>query len=326
MLSDNIQIVAETDVEVTVKARRAIGAKGSADTNLSQAATLGNTSDDKNFSRAATRRKSDDKNLPEHEHQHEENTDHLGSLAPCKRRLLSRPARACWRRSSPSSPASQASLAPTVMDIVSRRLAIAGTSDSFAKLLPEVDEAVEVPEPADQKSLEEQQQEAVKARATLKLFKETFGGRRRAMRPPAPVDNGNGKGKGKGKAAARPNFPRDEGSIPQTEAKRLTPPGAYIWRGIARRNSEWCGHLPPMKRIQEPWSRSSEYGAMKIIVRKLWVQYLTIQGKPASECAFEDLLTPEDVAEVDAQGAVQGNAAPAAGDVPAAGALPLELS
>jgi ribosomal protein L7/L12 len=76
--------------------------------------------------------------------------------------------------------------------------------------------------------------------------------------------------------------------IDQKDAKKFLPPDTNIWRGLVRR--EWCGHCPPRKRIQSPWSEYTEEGAMIQIIRTLWLQWLELHGFNKDMCPYSGLL------------------------------------
>ena len=73
--------------------------------------------------------------------------------------------------------------------------------------------------------------------------------------------------------------------MPQTEANNWIPPGASIWRGFRR--GEWCGHMPPFRRVSATWAAYTENGARKEVTKMLWKQALSLEGKPNSVCPIE---------------------------------------
>lgn len=65
-------------------------------------------------------------------------------------------------------------------------------------------------------------------------------------------------------------------NIDQKDAHAILPEGAHIW--VGRVVGEWKGHCPPYRRIISRWSLSSQEGAMKNIVQRLWTQALHKAG------------------------------------------------
>ena len=105
----------------------------------------------------------------------------------------------------------------------------------------------------------------------------------------APKTKAKAKSKAKAKAGAGPP-PRQPlpSTIPQSEARRFVPPGCYIWRGLDR--SEWCGHCAPRKRVSASWHQYTEEGALRLVVRMLWSQYLEKEGLGRDACPYTDLF------------------------------------
>lgn len=83
-------------------------------------------------------------------------------------------------------------------------------------------------------------------------------------------------------------YPSLPSTIPQSEAKQWLPPGAYIWRGLQRR--EWAAHLKPYPRVSCRWAEFTEEGALREILRRVWRQYLEMQGKTEAECPISGLF------------------------------------
>ena len=64
--------------------------------------------------------------------------------------------------------------------------------------------------------------------------------------------------------------------IDQKHAATLLPEGTRIW--CARVRSEWDGQCPPFSAISSRWCMSTNEGAMKNVVKRLWVQTLYKAG------------------------------------------------
>lgn len=69
----------------------------------------------------------------------------------------------------------------------------------------------------------------------------------------------------------------------------------------------WCGHMPPRARISEPWLRhGSDEAALRIIVVRLWRQYMEIHGLSPAEVPWVLPDLPE--AEASVGGAASSSA------------------
>jgi hypothetical protein len=99
-----------------------------------------------------------------------------------------------------------------------------------------------------------------------------------------------------------------EGEIEQRVAKSSVPPGTSIWRNHA--SAGWCGHCPPFKRISKPASTHGHRGAAVWVIRKLWSQFLELQGSDISHCPIRNLFV-DSAADVAAFADAIANAAPA---------------
>ena len=79
-----------------------------------------------------------------------------------------------------------------------------------------------------------------------------------------------------------------ETAIAQDEVNKFIPPYTSIGRGLVR--CEWCGHCPPRQRISAAWAEHTEHGAMTVIVRQLWTQWLQLHGLEDKDCPVADLF------------------------------------
>ena len=78
--------------------------------------------------------------------------------------------------------------------------------------------------------------------------------------------------------------------IVQAEAKTFLPPhGASIWLGVKR--GEWCAHVPPSTRVTCPFTRyGNRQEALKECLRKVWAQWLEMQGLSDAYCPWAGLV------------------------------------
>jgi hypothetical protein len=97
-----------------------------------------------------------------------------------------------------------------------------------------------------------------------------------------------GKGKCKGKAKAPPRYEVPT-VIPHSEAKGFLPPGSRIWRNLVR--SAWNAKLDPNPRMSESWKVNPDDLALKLILARLWRQYLDMHVLPDLDCPFDGLLS-----------------------------------
>ena len=164
------------------------------------------------------------------------------------------------------------------LDIISQRLAVNDDSASFVQSLLEVDEAAEVLDKQDHELLSNEQKAARTALDEAAAFSSDFVNSRQRLAAEGP--------KKKTKIAHRPLPDR----IEQHEARQYVPPGASIWRGNTLDRETWNGHMAPRKRIFEKLSDHGDAGAMRLILKRLWLQYLELNGLPASECPWTNLL------------------------------------
>lgn len=83
-----------------------------------------------------------------------------------------------------------------------------------------------------------------------------------------------------------------EGEIQQCVVKASVPPGASIWRNNL--TAGWCGHCPPHRRISKTASTHGHRGSCLWVLRKLWKQYLRLQGLPREDCLISNLFSRSD--------------------------------
>ncbi|CAK0876142.1 unnamed protein product, partial [Prorocentrum cordatum] len=157
--------------------------------------------------------------------------------------------------------------------IVARRHTVNDLQASFFPALLEVEEAIQCLHYDDHEEFKSQEKKVVTITEEMSIFKSDFHQKAKAVREAAPKAKAKAKGKAKAKAAGGPPVRRDfPTEFTQAEAKTFLPPGAHIWRAVS--HAAWAGHYPPYSRISAPWSMG-ETAAMKDVIRRLWIQYLT---------------------------------------------------
>lgn len=77
-------------------------------------------------------------------------------------------------------------------------------------------------------------------------------------------------------------------SMSQREARRWIPEGTSIWRGNLR--GEWWGHCPPNLSFHAKWSTYTEAGALKVVIRRLWREHLSMIGRGVDACPYPHLF------------------------------------
>ena len=144
---------------------------------------------------------------------------------------------------------------------------------------------MEVLEKRDAEEVQHEQERVVKQGNERESLQREYGVKRRAVDALEKSKVKVKAGKAKAKAPANRRLPC---SISHDEAKQWIPPDCSIWRGLTR--GEWHGHCPPYRRTSAPWIRYGQDGAMRVVIKTLWVQYLDKHGLSASDCPIDDLF------------------------------------
>jgi hypothetical protein len=149
----------------------------------------------------------------------------------------------------------------------------------------------------DLKDVKDAQKQRSQCKDAASEFVKAFASKRQSVRYVA-LGKGGGKGRGKGRGRGRggghpwgervfPELPPD--AISQVEARRLLPDKAHIWQ--AHKHQTWCGHLRPFPRVSMTWSAAGGQRAAAIaVVRKLWEQYLSLEGMTTDSCPVKGLF------------------------------------
>lgn len=182
------------------------------------------------------------------------------------------------------------------MRVVSQRLASQEQALTFSEEMSGIDEVMEVFERPDRASIEQERKKLKEKSSESEAFKAAY--REKAERVRSVVEQHAAKERKKRKTAAasssssRPVRAPDEFTIAQVDAKSLLPPGASVWRGVARNN--WNAHLKPYARTSASWLRSGgEAAALKVVLRTVWSQYLEVEGLSRAACPVEGLWDGE---------------------------------
>ena len=148
-------------------------------------------------------------------------------------------------------------------------------ADFFTGFLLDIDEAQAVMDRTDVEALHSEQEAARREQGAQDNFVMQFSQLRKLAEPAAPRRR---------KIPLRP-LPD---AIAQADAKHWIPPGSSIWRGNVRQ--EWCGHMPPHKRIQASCTLLTEPGALRDVLRRLWRQWMHIHGKSLADVPITGLF------------------------------------
>lgn len=81
--------------------------------------------------------------------------------------------------------------------------------------------------------------------------------------------------------------------ISQADAKKLAPPGAFLWKG---NSSGTCNaKLEPSAQLSRSWRKYGEAQALKLALIGVWERYLEADGLSATDCPIAGLLpSPSD--------------------------------
>ena len=86
------------------------------------------------------------------------------------------------------------------------------------------------------------------------------------------------------------SLPVGTDDLPQSEAKKLLPPGCDIWR--ANKKGAWMFHLVNHPRGSAPWKRHGGNSRLAMLecVASAWRMYLDDHALPLSHCPIKNLL------------------------------------
>ena len=155
-----------------------------------------------------------------------------------------------------------------LLAILQLRMAVNDTLASFATAILEVDEAQVAMDRQDIEKLTEEQKSAEDMQVERQEFVFEYAKVRNSLDPP--------------KRKAESTAPKSLPALEQKNIKQFLPPGASVWRSNTR--DEWCGHMPPHKRIQASFiAFGGEEGAALDVLRRLWQQWAHLGGKSQSD-------------------------------------------
>ena len=179
-------------------------------------------------------------------------------------------------------PAIQAPLATNderTLEII--RLRIANTPEFLDEFL-NVDEVTEVFDELEMEDLEAEEEEEKKKQHTARQFIKDYKSKRASVMGGYP-EKGSPEHPLTGIMFPGDFPPEGDSEINQTDAARLLPPGASIWKGNARarRKGSWNCHYPPYPRASKTWiAAGSERLACLWCVQHCWRLYLADHRLP----------------------------------------------
>lgn len=149
----------------------------------------------------------------------------------------------------------------------------------------QVDEALGVLERRDAEEFNKQKETFAQERTEKSDFRRAFGKKRREL-----LELAKSQAKGRKPAARSQNTKARKMpcSITHERAKEFAPPGASVWRGLTR--GEFCGHLPPYRRVSCSWARYGQEGSLRETLRLLWRQWLAAQGLGEADCPVQGMF------------------------------------
>lgn len=155
----------------------------------------------------------------------------------------------------------------------------------------QLDEAAEFLDKGDHKALAKESGKAEIFATAHKQYSAALRERRNEVR------RNRGQHGRNGNASSSSSGPSPKLKIPHisqidhSEAKRLAPPGSYVWR--SRADGSWNGRLPPFRESARRWQRYSERGALLLVLRILWEQYCDYNNLELSTVPVEGLFDGE---------------------------------
>jgi hypothetical protein len=177
-----------------------------------------------------------------------------------------------------------------VLKITCSRVAAYARTGQWSEELMQVDEAVEVLDPSDEKVLRNQQKDAVSSMEECKTFKQDFKLKAKHVHEAAAKAVPKKKGKPKAVAAkypARlPKFP--EHSITVEMARSCVPEGGFLWADV--QFGSWQGHFPPHPRKGRAWRKYGEKEALRLVLEDLWGHYLVQHGLDPCACPIKGIF------------------------------------
>ena len=170
--------------------------------------------------------------------------------------------------------------------IIHRRLVRSGGDDAVCSALLDMDDCTDILDRTDVEELKKQQDVEKRNGSSGNTFQLSYTAKARLV---FPGPKAKPKAKATAKAKAAPLPPTFTFLTTQQEAKALLPPGASVWR--ARVKGGWMGHLPPDPRISSMFEDFESQGhALKDILQRLWLQYLTFRGHDTTQCPVVGLF------------------------------------
>ena len=165
--------------------------------------------------------------------------------------------------------------------------------DVAAIELDDCDEAMDVLDKDDQEDLRQAKKKAEQSRAERKQFRRACAARRAKIAAAAAKAKAKAKAAPKAGAKAAPKalarVPLPAGAATHSEAKRMMPPNAYVWRSW--RNNAWLVRYPPYGSHHRSWVTHGHSEALRQALVAVWADYLSHNQLGLDACHVRGLLT-----------------------------------
>ena len=174
---------------------------------------------------------------------------------------------------------------------INKRVAFEHIRSPSIDAILEVDAAVDLFDRNDIEKVEQAKESALATQAQREDFNKDYFKQRREINAAADAKFAAGQSKA---PAPLPQLALPDHHISQAEAKKLTPPGTYVWQRTNAFRKEWCGRYPISQygQVTESFAKHGNCSvtAWHACLRGLWLQYCKFNGWEHSRCPVKGLL------------------------------------
>ena len=149
-------------------------------------------------------------------------------------------------------------------------------TSSCVEELGELDDGIAMLDKNDEKDLRKE----IEQRVVQKTVADSFAQRLQEKRAERHDKRATGHSLAKASGYKGPKQ-LPSGHISHEQAKSLSPPGGFVWRGT--KSGTWQGHYPPMPRVSNSWHLYGEREALVRTLRSLWGHWATLNGVDKSK-------------------------------------------
>ena len=169
------------------------------------------------------------------------------------------------------------------LGIAEKRLgAMAHETAACVEELIELDDGIQMLGPEDEQELRKEIQQRASKEELIKSFASSLQEERRRRLPAKATCQSATRAGGYRGPKVLPTVDLD-----QKVARKLVPPGGYIWR--SNTDGRWQGLFAHMPRISYPWSLYGHRGAAVRVLQDLWAHWCTAHGFDKTESPIADL-------------------------------------